>query len=582
MDIVSLVQDRFGCVDNDAMETIAALTAIPRVQVEDVVSFYDFFSETPRGEIVIRVGNDVIDELQGSRAVLDAFERELGIRKNQTTPDKRLTLASATYIGVPDQAPGILVNDQILTNVSHESVPSIVKGLRAHGDPARLTTSIGDGNNSNPLVRSMVRNNIRQTGEVVLAGMERGAALRKMLNMTPDQVIWEIKNARIRGRGGAGFPAGMKWDFARRNGRDGERMIFCNADEGEPGTFKDRVILTEQPDMIFEGMTVCGYAIAASEGVLYLRREYAYLRKFLEQVLAQRRKDGLLGKNIAGIKGFEFDIRIQMGAGAYVCGEETSLISSCEGLRGDPKTRPPFPVQRGYFGRPSVVNNVETLCCAARVIQNGAAWFTALGSQNCPGTKLLSISGDCKAPGVYELPFGIRLTEVLERAQAEAHFVCVGGPSGSIVGKSQWQQTINYEDLATGGSIMVFSKDRDLLWILQKFAGFFMEESCGYCTPCRVGTALLMDRIELFRAGKGEAKDMAYIANLGRIMKAASRCGLGQGAPNSVLSAMNEFRSAFESRLVKPETGMRASFDIRAALAESERIAGRRSELFPQ
>ena len=251
--------------------------------------------------------------------------------------------------------------------------------------------------------------------------------------MRPAEVIRSVKTSRLRGRGGAGFPCGLKWEFTR--GAEGERkFVLCNADEGEPGTFKDRVLLTERPDRVFAGMTIAGYAIGAEQGILYLRVEYAYLRPFLEDVLLKRRTDGLLGHSVCGKGGFNFDIRIQMGAGAYICGEETSLISSCEGMRGDPKTRPPFPAQKGYLGCPTVVNNVETLCCVTKILEEGPATFSAFGTEQSSGTKLLSISGDCRRPGVYELPFGVTLRQVLKLAGADdAIAVQISGPSGQSV-----------------------------------------------------------------------------------------------------------------------------------------------------
>jgi len=264
----------------------------------------------------------------------------------------------------------------------------------------------------------MVMNNIRKTGPVVLDAYTNGSGLRKALAMTPAEVIRDVKTSRLRGRGGAGFPTGMKWDFTRQ-APGTSRYVLCNADEGEPGTFKDRAILTECADLMLEGMTIAGYAVGSEHGILYLRGEYAYLQPLLESVLKARRKQGLLGKDICDKKGFNFDIRIQLGAGAYICGEETALISSCEGRRGDPKNRPPFPAQKGYLGCPTTVNNAETFCCVARILEKGPGWFAQMGSKGSPGTKLLSVSGDCARPGIYEVPFGITLKDLLALVGAE-------------------------------------------------------------------------------------------------------------------------------------------------------------------
>jgi [NiFe] hydrogenase diaphorase moiety large subunit len=423
----------------------------------------------------------------------------------------------------------------------------------------------------------MVVNNICQTGPVFLANAAEGKALANALAMSPVEVIRNVKTSRLRGRGGAGFPTGMKWEYTRAADSD-RRVIICNADEGEPGTFKDRVILTEYPALMVEGMTIGAYAIGADTGIIYLRAEYTYLRDFLESVLESRRQKGLLGKSICGREDFDFDIRIQMGAGAYVCGEETALISSCEGMRGDPKNRPPFPAQRGYLGYPTSVNNVETLCGVARIMEHGPAWFSQLGSAQSAGPKLLSISGDCKRPGVYEVAMGIKLSEVLKLAGAQdAAAVQVGGPSGQMVGPSDYERAICYDDLATGGSIMVFGPERDILEVVHSFLDFFVEESCGYCTPCRAGNVLLKNGIEKLLAGLGEPGDLEYLEKLGDTVRMTSRCGLGQTSPNPVLSTLKQFRSEYESRVNAPKEGRQSGFDLASAVEEAAGIVGRKS-----
>ncbi|HEB61264.1 MAG TPA: NADH:ubiquinone oxidoreductase, partial [Phycisphaeraceae bacterium] len=375
----------------------------------------------------------------------------------------------------------------------------------------------------------------------------------------------------------SGFPTGMKWEFTR--GAPGEhKYVLCNADEGEPGTFKDRVLLTELPDRIFAGMTIAGYAIGAEQGIIYVRSEYRYLIPFLESVLEQRRKDGLLGKNVLGKEGYNFDIRIQMGAGAYVCGEETALISSCEGLRGDPKNRPPFPAQKGYKGYPSVVNNVETLCCVTKILELGPATFNEFGCEGSAGTKLLSISGDCSQPGVYEVPLGITLREVLEMCGGnDAAAVQVGGASGQMIGPDKFGRSICFDDLATGGSLMIFDSSRDLLDIVDTFMEFFIEESCGYCTPCRVGNVLLKERLDKIIEGKADASDLDYLQSLGETVKTCSRCGLGQTSPNPILTTLKNFRKVYEARLREDKTGLLPTFDLAGAVTDAERVTGRKS-----
>jgi [NiFe] hydrogenase diaphorase moiety large subunit len=580
MDIVREVQAGFGCVSTQAMDIIAREAATHRVEVESVVSFYAFLSERPQGRVTIRLCNDIVDRMHGVEQVAAAFEEELGIEVGGTTADGKITLEYTSCIGMCDQPPAALVGDKVMTWLSSDAARRIVRSLKEHGDPEQLSHTLGDGNNADPLVRSMVSNNLRARGEVIFAPFDRGAGLGNAVAMSPVEVIKAIKTARLRGRGGAGFPTGMKWEFAR--GAAGVRKyVVCNADEGEPGTFKDRAILTEAPHLVFEGMAIAGYATGADLGIVYLRGEYAYLRPFLERTLAEMRDAKLLGKNACGKAGFDFDIRIQMGAGAYVCGEETSLISSCEGLRGDPKNRPPFPAQQGYLGHPTTVNNVETLAAAARILERGSAWFATMGSAGSAGTKVLSVSGDCQSPGVYELPFGTTLRDLLGKVgAADAAAVQVGGPSGQMCGPADFERRICFDDLATGGSIVVFGPKRDLLDAVQSYMEFFVEESCGYCTPCRVGNRLLLKGLEKIRSGRGEPDDLTYLESLGATVKLMSRCGLGQTSANPVLTTLNNFRPLYERSVKKGGDGLQPSFDIEAALADAESITGRKSAHF--
>ena len=581
MDILLAVQREFGGVDDAARAKIAVSLGIPQVEVARVVSFYAFLSRERMGRIVIRLCNDVIDEMKGALEVARGLEDELGIRFGETTPDREFSLEWTSCIGMSDQAPAALVNDVVVTRLRAGAAREMVRALKESKDSIDLRKPLishyGDGNNSHDLVRSMVDNNLRLAGPVIFDGAEPGAALDKALALSPVEVIREIKTSRLRGRGGAGFPTGMKWEFTRAAGGD-RRYLICNADEGEPGTFKDRVILTERPDLMFEGMTIGGYAIGADRGIVYLRAEYAYLRAYLEHVLDRRRAAGLLGRAIRGKKGFDFDIRIQMGGGAYICGEETALINSCEGLWGDPRNRPPFPAQAGYRGKPTSVNNVETLCCAARILEMGSGWFSSLGSAGSSGTKVLSISGDCTRPGVYEVPLGVQLGKVLEMCGAEKPIaVQVGGPSGQMVGPEEFKRTLCFDDLPTGGALMIFGTGRDLLEIVSCFMGFFVHESCGYCTPCRVGNILLKERVDKVRAGLGEASDLDYLEELGQTVKTTSRCGLGQTSPHPVLSSLKGFRPTWEALLTESIEGRQPGFDLQSATETARRLTGRPS-----
>ncbi len=577
MDIVMAVQQRLGCVSTEAMEIIARAVNTYRVEVESVVTFYSFLSVQPQGRVIIRLCKDIVDWMKGYEEVANAMAKELGVTMGETTADGAITLTHTPCIGMSDQAPAALINQVVVPNLTPERGRQIVRDLRRHLDPAQLVTMVGDGNNAHPLVHSMVRNNIRRRGPVHFDNFESPKGLQGALERTPEEVVGQVRTSRLRGRGGAGFATGLKWEFAR-NAPGEKRCVLCNADEGEPGTFKDRVLLTERPDQVFEGMTIAGYAIGSDHGIVYLRGEYAYLHPFLESVLEARRRLGFLGKAILGRPGFDFDIRIQMGAGAYVCGEETALISSCEGLRGDPKNRPPFPAQKGYLGRPTIVNNVESFSAVARILERGAEWFASMGSDRTTGTKLLSVCGDCRKPGVYEVPFGITAREVLEMSEADnPGAMLIGGPCRQMIGPERYEGRICYDDLATGGAILIFNRARNKLEIAEHYLDFFIEESCGHCTPCRVGLVLLKKAVHKVVSGAGEPADLDYMRRLSNVIIQTSRCGLGQAAPNPVLGALENFHTLYADLVSERKPGLLSTFDLSQAVVDAELRVGRMS-----
>ena len=363
LDIVEAVQRRSGYVSNEAVQTIASGVGIHPVEVEDMLTFYAFFDRQPRGRNRIRLSKTPISFMKGAKEVARAFEDALGISVGGTSADGVFTLQWTSDIGMADQEPSAIVNGMILTALAPGDVLQIVATLRRQAVPPNAT----------------VRSSLVQPGPILSGLTGRGEGIKAALALPPDRVIEEVTNAKLRGRGGAGFPTGMKWRFTRKAPGD-EHYVVCNADEGEPGTFKDRVLLSEFSDLVFDGMTVAGYALGARHGLVYLRGEYAYMWNDLQEVLKTRRHLGLLGDNICGRKGFDFDIRIQLGAGAYICGEESALLESLEGKRGAPRDRPPFPTERGYLQQPTAIDNVETYACAARIIEKGAAWFTGYGT----------------------------------------------------------------------------------------------------------------------------------------------------------------------------------------------------------
>jgi [NiFe] hydrogenase diaphorase moiety large subunit len=386
---------------------------------------------------------------------------------------------------------------------------------------------------------------------MTFASIEAEAGLRAALALDPPGVVASVKDSKIKGRGGAGFPTGLKWELAAAApARDGHRYVVCNADEGEPGTFKDRVILSEWPDLVFEGMTIAGYAIGATEGVLYLRAEYTYMLEALETCLARRRAANLLGTGIMGEASFAFDITIHMGSGAYVCGEETALLESLEGKRGEPRNRPPFPVVAGLNQAPTTVNNVETFAWVSAILAKGAEWFSGIGTEKSSGLKLLSVSGDVTLPGVYEFPFGVTIAELLKATGGEgAKAVVIGGASGTCVFPSDFTRTIGYEDLSTGGAVIVIGANRDLLDVAENFQEFFVDESCGQCTPCRMGNVKILEGIRMLKKGECTPEYLRELCGLGGTMQIASKCGLGQSSPNVFLSIVNNNQSEILSRV---------------------------------
>jgi [NiFe] hydrogenase diaphorase moiety large subunit len=368
-----------------------------------------------------------------------------------------------------------------------------------------------------------------------------GSALEKALGMKPADVVFEVRSSKLEGRGGAGFPAGVKWNLTGAASGD-VKYVVCNADEGEPGTFKDRVLIEKYAERLLEGMAIAGYAISAGTGVIYLRAEYPYLVPRLEKAVSDLRKQGLLGSNIKG-SSFSFDVEIRFGAGAYVCGEETALLESLEGRRGEPRNKPPYPAHSGYRGCPTIINNVETFIAVTHLILMGGEEYLKLGLGGNSGTKLFSISGDVGKPGVYELPLGSTLGELLSMAGAkDVQAVQVGGASGRTVPGTEIGRTLSFRDLPPGGSVIVFDRTRNMLEVLENFMEFFVHESCGQCTPCREGNRRLLEAVKAIGNGEIRTRKQAKpLLDLAETMKSASKCGFGQTSSNCFVDIVSQF-----------------------------------------
>ncbi len=562
------VQSAFRHIPGQAMDLLANALGIERAQVQAVTEFYTFFSTEPRGRYDILISDSITDHMLGSREIAAYLFDKLGVQPGQTRPDGQVSVDFTSCTGMCEQGPAGLVNGLTITRLTRERVDRIVDLVNA-GTPVAQW----------PREFFRVNDNVHRADLILKTDLKRGSALKWSNTRGAASTLEEIEKSGLRGRGGAGFSTGMKWKFCReaKAGPDdgtSARYVVCNADEGEPGTFKDRVLLQSHADKVFEGMTLCGRVIGARQGYLYLRGEYLYLLEHLNRVLEQRRANGLLGASILGEAGYDFDIEVRIGAGAYICGEESALIESLEGKRGVPRNRPPYPVTNGFRNKPTVVNNVETFAAAALIGLKGGAWFAAAGTEKSKGTKILSIAGDCAKPGIYEYPFGTLIRKILNDCGAKDTFgLQIGGPSGVFIADTEFDRVLGFEDLPTGGSFMIFDRSRDVLEIVRNFTHFFAHESCGFCTPCRVGTSLLRNQLDKICAGHGAKGDLQELSHIAKLIKAASHCGLGQTAANPILSTLERYPEIYEERL-KVKT-FEPGFDLDGALEVARRMAGR-------
>ena len=588
LQILREVQEACDWLPPEAIDRLQVVLGVPRTKIEGVAGFYAFLYTQPRGKYRILFSDNVTDRMQGSVALMERLCSSLWVEPGKVSEDGLLSVDITSCTGMCDQGPGLLVNNYAIPRLTAGLVDEIAELIRNKVPLAAW-----------PADYFRVDDNVRRADVLLAAQMAPGDALRAARARAPSDGLmasnmrsWreglpsglggpiamldDMKRANLRGRGGAGFMTGIKWEACRnaplKPGQ--ERFVVCNADEGEPGTFKDRVLLTSHADLVFEGMTAAAYAIGARRGFLYLRGEYRYLLEPLTAVLERRRREKVLGNDILGLPGADFDIEIHLGAGAYVCGEESALIESLEGKRGTPRNRPPFPVTNGYLDQPTIVNNVETFAAAALVALNGGEWYASIGTKHSAGTKLLSVSGDCERPGIYEYPFGVSIRQVLEDCGArDTQAVQVSGPSGVCVAPAEFDRVIGFEDIPTAGAFTIFDNSRDMFEVARNYVHFFQHESCGFCTPCRVGTSLLKNLMDKLHNGVGSPYDFAEIEKLNQLLQAMSHCGLGHTACNPVLDTIARFRPAYEQRMTQQD--FTPAFDLDRALAEARQMTGR-------
>ncbi|HEX6571865.1 MAG TPA: NADH-ubiquinone oxidoreductase-F iron-sulfur binding region domain-containing protein [Steroidobacteraceae bacterium] len=567
LQVLREVQERYRWLPPAALDHAARRLGLPIARVRGVAAFYDFLATKPTGAYHILFSDDVVDRMHGSADLLGRMCHQLWVEPGKPSEDGLVCVERASFLGFPEQAPSLLVNQRPITRLDQARIDLVCELVLARKPlaewPAELFVIEQAVHRKGPLLSDPL-----QPGEAIRASIARsdGAA-------GAQAVLDEINRANLLGRGGAGFTTGVKWESCRRQQVE-PRVVVCNADEGEPGTFKDRLLLSNHADLVFEGMTVAALGTGASLGFVYLRGEYRYLFESLCEVLERRRAAGLLGHAICGRAGFDFDVQVHVGAGSYVCGEASALVESLEGKRGIPRNRPPRLAEKGYLGLPTIVNNVETYCAAALIQQHGADWFRRHGTAKSSGTKLLSVSGDCERPGVYEYPFGVTVRQVLDDCGAHRTIaVQCGGPSGRCLEQDDFARRIAFEDLETGGAFIVFDDRRDMFEVARHFAHFFADESCGFCTPCRVGTSLLARLMDKIRDGRASEHDLQTIGELARLLHGASHCGLGESAGKALVDTLQKFRPAYERRLIAH--GVEPAFDLDGALARARRMTGR-------
>jgi [NiFe] hydrogenase diaphorase moiety large subunit len=562
LQILREIQERCGWLSPEIIDALEAALKVPRAKIEAVAGFYSFLYTEPCGKYRVLFSDNITDRMLGNRALLERMTANLGVERGKTSADGLVSVDTTSCTGMCDQGPAMLVNGRAITRMTASRIDEICSLIRRQASLA-----------SWPAEYFVVEDNIRRA-DVLLNNLSKpGEALAAAFALGRDGMLEQIKLSNLRGRGGAGFQTGLKWELCR-NAPGSAHYVVCNADEGEPGTFKDRVLLASYADQVFEGMTLCAFVIGARRGFLYLRGEYLHLLEHLNAALERRRARQLLGNAILGTLGFDFDIEIHLGAGAYVCGEESALIESLEGKRGTPRNRPPFPVTHGYLNQPTVVNNVETLMTTCLIAQNGGAWHAAIGTPQSAGTKLLSISGDCARPGIYEYPFGISVADVLADCGAsDVQAAQISGAAGICIAPAEFGRKIAFEGIPTAGSFMVFDQSRDMFEVARNFTHFFAHESCGFCTPCRVGTSLLANTMDKLSDGKGSPQDFEEIRQLSKHLQKLSHCGLGHSACNPVLETMVKFRPAYERRLLHKY--FVPSFDLDGSLAMARRLTQR-------
>jgi NADH-quinone oxidoreductase subunit F len=551
--VLHSLQDRIGWVSRGALEYACRRLAIPPADAYGVASFYARFALEERPPLAVHVCDDIACKCAGADGLCEALEKGFG-PAGVPGADGSAAWYRSPCLGLCDRASAVLVEraghagrhaDARIAPATYEAISAVLQGGWPSAEPVVVPRN---GSGAGRLLRRVGVVDPESIDSYMNAGGY--TALRRALELGPEGVIREVTESKLLGRGGAAFPTGRKWDAVSK-AEARPHYLVCNADESEPGTFKDRVLMESDPFAIVEGMTIAAIATGCEHGYLYVRGEYPLARQRIEHAIGEARNHGFLGDGIAGA-GVSFDIEVRRGAGAYICGEETALFNSIEGKRGEPRNKPPFPVQVGLFGKPTLVNNVETLVNVLDIVSDGGAAYTTVGSPESTGTRLFCLSGHVRSPGLYEVPMGTTLRALIElagglREGRQLRAVLLGGAAGSFVTESQLDVPLTFEGTRAigatlgSGAVIVLDDTAELEQVLLRIARFFRDESCGQCVPCRVGTVRQEEALKRILSERDKSlreSDIALLSDIAQAMRDASICGLGQTAANAIGSAL--------------------------------------------
>ncbi|MHB8412465.1 MAG: NADH-quinone oxidoreductase subunit NuoF [Candidatus Acidiferrales bacterium] len=556
-------QDEYGHLSDEILEEIARRLQLNMTEVTETLAYYSMLRRKPAGKNHVQVCTNISCQLRGGFEIMAHVEKRLGIGNRQTTPNGIFSLEEVECIGACSGAPAMQVNYDFYEDLTPEKVDAILDQYAAGKHPAPVPVISGSLHDPAPGEVRVIsqRFGVRDSRALkVYRELEGYQALEKALKeMTPEQIIDEMKKSNLRGRGGAGFPTGMKWSFVPKNSPK-PKYIVANADESEPGTSKDRPLMEMDPHALIEGMVIAAKAIDSHQGYIYVRGEYRYILDILDVAIGEAYQAGYLGKNILGT-GFDFELCSHTGAGAYECGEETALLDSLEGKRGYPRIKPPFPAVAGLYQCPTVVNNVETLSTAPLIIRKGGDWYSSLGVPKNGGTRLYSISGHVNRPGIYELPLGFNLNRMINEVAGgipdgkKLKAVLPGGSSCPLLSADECDVAMDYDSVAKIGSMLgsgglvVMDEDTCMVDVARRIMHFYAHESCGWCIPCREGTAWLRKMLDRFHEGGGRQEDIPLIDEVSENMLGKTHCALGDAAALPTMSIVRKWRNEFEDHL---------------------------------